>query len=84
MNILLLYFLLGILCGCVLATLSCCYVLARRWLAGTLRYHEIDSEPNPYLSLDLDKYPKTFKNRKYVLFRVKTYKLNDEDITPQK
>ncbi|MBP5598636.1 MAG: hypothetical protein J6Y02_24945 [Pseudobutyrivibrio sp.] len=76
MNLLLLYFILGIACGIVIGMFLWGFVLARRWLAGTLRYHEIDGESQPYLSLDLDKYPEEIKTRKYILFRVKVHSLD--------
>lgn len=84
MNIwLLIYFILGIICGIVIGILACCSVLARRWLAGALRYTEVEGESQPYLSLDLDKYPEDFKNNKYVVFKMMVQKL-DVDKPPQK
>lgn len=70
MNLLLLYFILGIACGIVIGMFMWGFVLARRWLIGNILYHEIDGEPQPYLALDLDKRPQEFKNNKYVLCRV--------------
>ena len=82
---LLLYFIAGLILGIVIGIFVWGYVLIRRWLIGNILYAEIDGESQPYLSLDLDKYPQEFKNNKYVLCRVKTAKLTiPENDAPQK
>lgn len=74
--ILLVYFIIGIISGVVIASLAWASVLIKRWLIGNILYQEIDGEPKPYLSLDLDKYPEEFKTNKYVLCRVKVKSLD--------
>lgn len=76
MNIMLIYFIVGLVLGFIIGMFAWGYVLIRRWLIGNILYQEIDGEPKPYLSLDLDKYPEEFKNNKYVLCRVKVKSLD--------
>lgn len=85
MNLLLVYFIIGIILGIIIGLFIWAYVLIKRWLIGNILFQEIDGESQPYLSLDLDKYPQEFKNNKYVLCRVKTVKLTiPENDPPQK
>lgn len=74
--IILIYFIVGLILGFIIGMLAWGYVLIRRWLIGNILYQEIDGEPKPYLSLDLDKYPEEFKTNKYVLCRVKVTPLD--------
>ena len=76
MNLLLIYFIIGILLGIFIGILLCAYAMKKRWLIGNILFQEIEGESQPYLSLDLDKYPQEFKDNKYVLCRVKISKID--------
>lgn len=69
MNLLLIYFIVGIVLGFIIGSIFFASGFIKTYLAGELKSIPGD-EGKPYLFLDLDKRPDDIAKYRYVLFRV--------------
>ena len=75
MNLLLIYFIIGLVLGFIIGAIFFVNGFLRIYLAGELKSIPGD-EGKPYLFLDLDKRPDDIAKYRYVLFKVGFYNKN--------